>query len=125
MDQAVREGCEVIIGGLNTCRYAQMIHIPNMLIETSKEAFWDALSSAKRSLLIFRKEQEKSMRLQTILDISHDGIIFIDPSRLSLIHICPGTCFPARSATQARRALSAPGPRPVSHEGPLCPHRWR
>ena len=81
MDQAVREGCEVIIGGLNTCRYAQMIHIPNMLIETSKEAFWDALSSAKRSLLIFRKEQEKSMRLQTILDISHDGIIFIDPSR--------------------------------------------
>lgn len=81
VDQAVREGCEVIIGGLNTCRYAQMIHIPNMLIETSKEAFWDALSSAKRALLIFRKEQEKSMRLQTILDISHDGIIFIDPSR--------------------------------------------
>lgn len=80
-DQAIREGCQVILGGLNTCRYAQMIHVPNMLIETSEEAFWDALSSAKRALHIFRKEQEKSMRLQTILDISHDGIIFIDPSR--------------------------------------------
>lgn len=81
VDQAIREGCEVILGGLNTCRYAQMMHTPNMLIKTSKEAFWDALSSAKRAFLIFRKEQEKSMRLQTILDISHEGIIFIDPSR--------------------------------------------
>lgn len=81
VDQAIREGCEVILGGLNTCRYAQMIHIPNMLIETSKEAFWDALSSAKRAFLIYHKEQEKSMHLQTILDMSHDGIIFMDPSR--------------------------------------------
>lgn len=81
VDQAVREGCQVILGGLNTCRYAQMTHIPNMLIQTSKEAFWAALSSAKRASLIFRKEQEKSMRLQTILDLSHDGIVFIAPSR--------------------------------------------
>lgn len=81
VDQAIREGCEVILGGLNTCRYAQMIHIPNMIIQTSKDAFWDALTSAKRAFLIFRKEQEKSMRLQTILDISHEGIIFINPSR--------------------------------------------
>ena len=44
VDQAIRENCQVILGGLNTCRYAQMIHVPNMLIQTSEEAFWDALS---------------------------------------------------------------------------------
>lgn len=81
VDQAIREGCQVILGGLNTCRYAQMIHVPNMTIETSKEAFWDALSSAKHAAAIFRKEQEKFMRLQTILDISQDGIIFVDSAR--------------------------------------------
>ena len=37
-DQAIREGCQVILGGLNTCRYAQMIHVPNMLIATSAPA---------------------------------------------------------------------------------------
>lgn len=81
VDQAIRENCQVILGGLNTCRYAQMIHVPNMLIQTSEEAFWDALSSAKHAFRIFQKEQEKTMRLQSILDISHDGIIFVDPSR--------------------------------------------
>ena len=111
VDQAVREGCEVIIGGLNTCRYAQMIHIPNMLIETSKEAFWDALSSAKRSLLIFRKEQEKSMRLQTILDISHDGIIFIDPSRrVTTVNKKAQSVFGLDSSCIGKRIIDFPFP---------------
>lgn len=111
VDQAVREGCEVIIGGLNTCRYAQMIHIPNMLIETSKEAFWDALSSAKRALLIFRKEQEKSMRLQTILDISHDGIIFIDPSRrVTTVNKKAQSVFGLDSICIGKRTIDFPFP---------------
>lgn len=81
VDQAVSEGCEIILGGINTCRYADMIHIPNMVIKTSKEAFWGALTSAKRTASLFRKEQEKAFRLHTILDTSHDGIIFIDQAR--------------------------------------------
>ncbi len=81
VDQAVSEGCDVIIGGVNTCRYAEMIHIPNMIIQTSREAFWNALTTAKRTCMIYRREQEKSLHMQSILDISHDGIIFIDASR--------------------------------------------
>ena len=88
-----------------------MIHIPNMLIETSKEAFWDALSSAKRSLLIFRKEQEKSMRLQTILDISHDGIIFIDPSRrVTTVNKKAQSVFGLDSSCIGKRIIDFPFP---------------
>ncbi|WP_243008924.1 sigma 54-interacting transcriptional regulator [Clostridium sp. AM58-1XD] len=81
VDQAVSENCDVILGGINTCRYAEMIHIPNMVIRTSKEAFWDAISTAKRTAAVSRREQEKTLRLHTLLDMSHDGIIFIDSSR--------------------------------------------
>lgn len=50
-----------------------------MMIQTSQEAFWNALSDVKRTWSIFRKEQEKALRLQALLDISHDGILLIDP----------------------------------------------
>ena len=77
--RAVSEGCKVILGGVNTCRYAAENHVSFMMIQTSQEAFWNALSDVKRTWSIFRKEQEKALRLQALLDISHDGILLIDP----------------------------------------------
>lgn len=78
--RAVSEGCKVILGGVNTCRYAAQNHVSGMMIQTSQEAFWNALSNVKRTWSIFRKEQEKALRLQALLDISHDGILLIDPN---------------------------------------------
>lgn len=78
VDRALKDNCEIIIGGLNTCNYATMINVDNMLIKTSEESFWESLTSAKRAIQISRKEQEKSKRLQVILDSSNDGIISID-----------------------------------------------
>ena len=77
--RAESEGCKVILGGVNTCRYAAENHVSFMMIQTSQEAFWNALSDVKRTWSIFRKEQEKALRLQALLDISHDGILLIDP----------------------------------------------
>lgn len=77
--KAVSEGCRVILGGVNTCHYAAKNNISCMMIETSPEAFWNALSHVKSTWTIFRKEQEKSLRLQALLDISHDGILLISP----------------------------------------------
>ena len=79
VERAVSEGCKVILGGVNTCRYAAENHVSFMMIQTSQEAFWNALSDVKRTWSIFRKEQEKALRLQALLDISHDGILLIDP----------------------------------------------
>ena len=72
-------GVQGDIGGVNTCRYAAENHVSFMMIQTSQEAFWNALSDVKRTWSIFRKEQEKALRLQALLDISHDGILLIDP----------------------------------------------
>ena len=77
--RAVSEGCKVILGGVNTCRYAAENHVSFMMIQISQEAFWNALSDVKRTWSIFRKEQEKALRLHALLDISHDGILLIDP----------------------------------------------
>ena len=42
--RAVSEGCKVILGGVNTCRYAAENHVSFMMIQTSPEAFWNAPS---------------------------------------------------------------------------------
>lgn len=96
VDQALSDGCEIILGGLNTCNYADMIHADNLIIRTSKEAFWQGLTSVKQTVAYTRKEQEKSSRLQTILNTSNDGIIALDmgkrvqllnPKATSLLHV--------------------------------------
>lgn len=88
VNQALKDGCEVIIGGLNTCEYASMINVDNMLIKTSRESFWQGITAAKRAAQISRKEQEKSSRLKVILDSSREGILSIDlnSKRITMIN---------------------------------------
>lgn len=40
VDQAVREGCDAIVGGVNTCSYASSINVPNLFISTGHDSFW-------------------------------------------------------------------------------------
>lgn len=111
VDQAVSEGCQIILGGVNTCRYADMIHVPSMVIQTSKEAFWGALTSVKRTASIFRKEQEKAFCLHTILDTSHDGIIFIDQARrVTTMNIKAHSILDIQDNCLGRRILDIPFP---------------
>ncbi|SDK98948.1 sigma 54-interacting transcriptional regulator [Natronincola ferrireducens] len=89
VDKAVEDGCEIIIGGLNTCKYAKKINIPNMNIKTNTEAFWQCLTEAKRAAYISRYEQEKNQIFKTVLDYSHEGIISIDANqRITSINNC-------------------------------------
>ncbi|MFD1706178.1 sigma 54-interacting transcriptional regulator [Siminovitchia sediminis] len=78
VDQAVKDGCEIILSGLNTNKYAKQIGIQTMLIETGKESFRQALVEAKRLAVVSRKEQEKARRYQTILDHAYEGVIAVD-----------------------------------------------
>lgn len=76
--QARAEGCGVVIGGRNTCLYAQSLGMPNMLITTSRDSFLQGLTAAKHAVDIRRTEQEKTRRLQVILDASKDGILSLN-----------------------------------------------
>lgn len=78
VDQAANDGCEIVLSGLNTNKYAEQIGLQTMLIETGKESFRQALVEAKRLAIVSRKEQEKAKRYQTILDHAYEGVIAVD-----------------------------------------------
>ena len=78
VDQAIKDGCDAIVGGVNTCSYASSINVPNMFIETGRDSFWQSITAAKRAAEISRIEQEKSSRMQILLNTSKEGLISID-----------------------------------------------
>lgn len=78
VDEAVSDGCEIVLSGLNTNKYAERIGLQTMLIETGKESFRQALVEAKRLAIVSRIEQEKAKRYQTILDHAYEGVIAVD-----------------------------------------------
>ncbi|GIN19572.1 MAG TPA: sigma-54-dependent Fis family transcriptional regulator [Bacillus bacterium] len=78
VDLAASDGCEIVLSGMNTNKYAERIGLKTMLIETGKESFRQALVEAKRLAVVSRKEQEKSKRYQTILDHAYEGVIAVD-----------------------------------------------
>lgn len=78
VNQAVKDGVEVIIGGVYTCAYASELGFKTVRIETGKEEIEFALAEAKRVASLSRKEQEKALRFKTILDYTSEGVIAID-----------------------------------------------
>ncbi len=78
VDQAIKDGCDAIVGGVNTCSYASSINVPNMFIETGRDSFWQSITAAKRAAEISRIEQEKTKRMQILLNTSKEGLISID-----------------------------------------------
>ncbi len=78
VDLAASDGCEVVLSGLSTCKYAEEIGLGAILVDTGKESFRQALIEAKRVALVSRREQEKTKRYQTILNYAYEGVIAID-----------------------------------------------
>lgn len=81
VENAKKQGCEVVLAGVNTCEYAESIGLKTLVIETSKDSFYQALSEAERLALVSRTEQQKIKRLQTIMDNAYEGVIAIDLDR--------------------------------------------
>ncbi|WP_408011471.1 sigma 54-interacting transcriptional regulator [Pseudalkalibacillus sp. A8] len=78
VDSATSDGCEVVISGLSTCKYAEELGLGAIIVETGKESFRQALIEAKRVALVSRREQEKAKRYQTILNHAYEGVIAVD-----------------------------------------------
>lgn len=78
VDRAIKDGCDAVMGGLATCRYASYINVNNMLLKTGRDSFWQAITAAKRMAAIRRTEQEKSTRMQIILDSAKEGFLSLD-----------------------------------------------
>lgn len=78
VDKAIREGCKAIMGGIDTCEYAQQRGIPAYPFPMSRESIWQAISEAKHNALIRNRERAKAVQFSTILDYAYEGIIASD-----------------------------------------------
>ncbi|MDF2522678.1 MAG: sigma-54-dependent Fis family transcriptional regulator [Clostridiales bacterium] len=76
--QAIDEGAGVIVGGCSTVAIAKEYNIPSELIESGKEAINNAIDEAIRTVLITRREKQKSNEIANILNYSFQGIISTD-----------------------------------------------
>ncbi len=80
VDKAIREGCRAIMGGIDTCEYAQQRGIPAYPFPMSRESIWQAISEAKHNALIRNRERAKAVQFSAILDYAFEGIIASDRS---------------------------------------------
>lgn len=78
VDTAKKDGCEVVMAGINSCAYAKSIGLQSIIIESSGESFHQALNEALRIAAASRNDQQKLKQFQAILDNAYEGVIAID-----------------------------------------------
>ena len=111
VDQALKDGCDAIVGGLNTCSYASSINIPNMFITTGRDSFWQSITAAKRAAAISRAEQEKTGRLRVILNTSKEGLLSIDTlKRIRMSNQSAIRILNLKTSPDGQRVMDAPFP---------------
>lgn len=81
VDTAVDDGCEVIVGDYYTCKYAESKGIKNIFVQTGKESLWQALTEAKVAAQVNYISQYRKGKLESILDSTGQGIIFLNKAR--------------------------------------------
>lgn len=75
---AVSDGCQAIIGGIDTCTCARQYGVAAYPIPTSYESIWQAISEAKHNASFRHEERAKAVKFQMLLDYAYEGIIATD-----------------------------------------------
>ena len=82
MERAVKDGCQLILAGHNTCHYCDEHGIPAGLIYSSVESVFLAIIEAKRCATVVKTEQENSMIVRGIVENVFEGIIAVDQDNI-------------------------------------------
>ncbi|MGE4284531.1 MAG: sigma 54-interacting transcriptional regulator [Clostridia bacterium] len=80
--EVLKKGIYSIIGGVKSTEYAKNLGANAVLIKSGRESIWQAITEAKRTAYISRREQERAERYKTIMDYSYEGVIAIDNNNL-------------------------------------------
>ena len=111
VEEALSDGCEALLGGVETCAYAQRRGLYCTLLRTGKEALWQAYTEAKKMVQVQMIEQRKSLRLRTIFDYTYEGIleIGVDGTLMSFNHTACSTLglSPSDEGKSAAACISA------------------
>ena len=76
--KALKEGAEVIIGGVIAMQASRKLNHPFVMIRSGAEGITQAILEAKRIAEVRRLEKVRSTLFQTVLDYAYEGIVSID-----------------------------------------------
>ncbi len=74
-----RDGLKVLIGGITTTDHANRRGLKTVLLESGRESIWHSLTEAKRLAYLMRREEEKTERLDTVLNHTEEAVIVLNP----------------------------------------------
>ena len=85
--KALTDGNEILIGGIRTTMLAKAEGLNTIFLESGRESIWHSITEAKRLAFLMRREEEKTARLNTILNHSDDAILVLNKqNRVSLFN---------------------------------------
>ena len=73
-----RQGCQVVVGGGVTKSLANRHGLAAVEVQTSEDAMGSTIENARSAAFSYRREHEKSLRYQTIIDSISEGILAVD-----------------------------------------------
>ena len=82
MEQAVADGCKLILAGHNTCHYCEEHDIPAGLIYSSVESVFLAITEAKRCANVSQVEKQNSLIFRGVVDHVFEGVIAVDQNNI-------------------------------------------
>jgi len=78
--EAISEGCNVIIGGVDSIAASEAMGLPTLPLRSGKEALWQAFTEAKNVARISVQERAKAESFRSIIDHTPQGILELDIS---------------------------------------------
>lgn len=78
VEDTIKNGVDVIVGGILTIQFAKELGRPGVLLRTSEETIRQAIKNAVEIINLTRKQQLEAERLKQLVNFSYDGIILTD-----------------------------------------------
>lgn len=80
VEQALREGCQAVVGGNIVCEHARGLGVPYRFIPSGAESLRNALATASRVCYAIDLEKHNSAEMETMLNYTFSGIMQVDRS---------------------------------------------
>lgn len=78
LEDGLRNGAQVVIGGALVCGLAKKRGVNSCLIESNRDSVLSALKEAARVASVASKEKMFAVRMRTMMDVLDEGIVAVD-----------------------------------------------
>ncbi len=85
VENAVKDGADIILGGDHVIRSVEKYHIPTLFLKSTEDSMRGALQIASKMAYAIDIEKSSQAQFETVLDIAFNGILKIDSYRTILI----------------------------------------